>query len=158
MFKAKDKNDQQIYLRDTVKYEAVIDDMGMLGAEEGTVLTIPAETQVQVQSLNGGPPVIMDACDVEVTYSLVADIANLSSNEQLQEMVLKAELRYTAAVTASKTKRGGGRGKATPKEKKGPAVNALDLLMAAKKPEAKPAAPVVKKQGVTYTKPEEDML
>jgi hypothetical protein len=155
MFQSKDKHEQQIYLRDTVKYEAVLDDMGMLGKEEGTILAIPAETQVQVQSLNGGPPEIIDSCDVEVTYSLVADIANLKSNEELQEMVLKAELRYTAAVTASKTKRGGGRGKSTPKEKKGPADNALDLLMAAKKPAV---APPVKKQGVTYTKPAEDML
>ena len=154
MFHSKDKHEQQIYLRDTVKYEAQIDDMGMLGVEEGTILMIPSETTVQVQSLNGGPPVIMDSCDVEVTYSLVADIANLRSNEELQEMVLKAELRYSAAVTASKAKRGGGKGKAKPKVDKGPAVNALDLLMAAKKPEAKPP---VKKQGVTYTKTE-DML
>lgn len=116
MFGAKDKNGQQIFLRDTVSYEAQVDSMGLLGTAEGEVLTIPSENMVQVQPLNGGAPEIMEADLLTVTYSLIAEVANLKTNEELQELVLKAELRYGTAVTASKSKRGGKRTKAAPKD------------------------------------------
>lgn len=139
MFKAVDKNGQQIYLRDTVKYEAQVDDMGMLGEEEGQVILIPSENAVQVQSLAGGVPLIYASDKLEVTYSLVGRVAGLASNEELQELVNNAELRYSAAVAATKTKRGGGKAKAKAPAKANP------FAKVAKK-EEKPN-PFVKKQG-----------
>lgn len=105
MHKVEDKNGQQIFLRDKVKYEGKPDDMGLTSQQEGMIIASPSETKVEVQSLEGGPPEIKDSCDVVVTYSLVAKIANLSSNEELQEMINNAEIRYDKAVADGKPAR-----------------------------------------------------
>lgn len=104
---AKDKSGQEIFLRDKVSYEAEIDDMGLLGQEEGQVILVPEEGVVQVQPLGkkGGAPILMKSADVMVTYSLIHDIANLSTHEGLQSMVLAAETRYDDAVKAAKKPR-----------------------------------------------------
>ena len=105
MFKVADKNGQQIFLRDKVKYEGAPDAMGLLSQQEGMVIATPSETKVEVQSLEGGPPEVVDADSVVVTYSLVAKIAHLSSHEELQKMILEAEIRYDKAVKDGKPKR-----------------------------------------------------
>lgn len=105
MFKAKDKNGQQIFLRDRVKFETPVDDMGLLAEAEGQVIALPSETKAEVQSLEGGAPFILDACDLVVSYSLVSEVANLSSNEELQLMIAQAEIRYDQAVKDSKPAR-----------------------------------------------------
>jgi hypothetical protein len=120
MFKVADKNGQQIFLRDKVKYEGKPDDMGLLSQQEGMVIASPSETKVEVQNLEGGPPEIVDSNSVVVTYSLVAKVANLSSLEDLQLMVSEAEIRYDKAVKDSKParkKRGAGKGTAAAKAK-----------------------------------------
>lgn len=123
MFVVKDANGQQIYLRDTVSYEAVVDDMGLLDTEEGQVLLLPEEGMVQVQPLKkGGTPFMIESEKLTVTYSLVASVANLSNHAELQEMVLNAEKRYEGAVQDEKDKkkrkpRTSG-GSSTPKAKK----------------------------------------
>lgn len=111
MFLVKDKHGVQIFLRDTVKYEAEQDDMGLLGEEEGTALLFPEEGTVQVQSLKGGVPVMMPADQVEVTYSLVQKIAELGSNTELQELIKNAEIRYDKAVADTKKPRKSGKAK-----------------------------------------------
>ena len=145
MFKATDKNGQQIFLRDTVKYEAEIDDMGLLGEEEGQVISVPSETMVQVQPLGGGVPATRPSDTLEVTYSLVGKVAGLASHEELQELVANAELRYSAAVSATKKSRATGTRKKADPDKPNPFAKAR----AAKTEEEKPN-PFVKKQ--------EDML
>ena len=105
MFVVRDKNNTQIFLRDTVKYEAEIDEMGLLGEQEGTAILFPTETKVQVQSLNGGTPELLDSALVEVTYSLVQKITELGSNAELQELILNAEERYNKAVKDGKKPR-----------------------------------------------------
>jgi hypothetical protein len=106
MFKVLDKTGQQIFLRDKVVYEAQLDDMGLLGEEEGLSIGFPSEDTVQVQPLGkGGTPKVMDACDVTVTYSLVQKIAQLGSHEELQELIAAAEIRYNSAVEDDKASR-----------------------------------------------------
>jgi hypothetical protein len=104
----KDKHGVQIFLRDTVKYEGEIDSMGLLGECEGTALLFPTEDTIQVQSLRGGVPIMMKSADVEVSYSLVQQIAALGSSADLQELVINAEVRYDTAVENAKTKRKSG--------------------------------------------------
>lgn len=104
MFKAKDKNGTEVFLRDKVKYEGVLDAMGLLGEVEGLVILIPEENTVQVQSLEGGTPEMKSADEVEVTYSLVQKVAALSNNAELQELIMQAELRYDKAVADGKKK------------------------------------------------------
>lgn len=113
MFTVKDMKGQQIFLRDKLSYEAAVDDMGLLGQVEGLAISFPNEEQVQVQPLGkGGTPVILKGAEVVVTYSLVQKIAALSNNDDLQDLLQNAELRYNRAVDSEKkTKRGGGRGK-----------------------------------------------
>jgi hypothetical protein len=120
MFKVADKNGQQIFLRDKVKYEGKADDMGLMSQQEGMIIATPSETKVGVQSLEGGPPEVIDSCDVVVTYSLVAKIANLSTNEELQELINNAEIRYDKAVADGKPARKtrSGTGNATAKAKR----------------------------------------
>jgi len=105
MHKVVDKNGQQIFLRDHVKYDGKADDMGLLSQQEGMIIASPSETKVEVQSLEGGPPEVIDSCDVVVTYSLVAKIAGLSTQEELQEMINNAEIRYDKAVADGKPAR-----------------------------------------------------
>jgi hypothetical protein len=114
-FQVKDKNGVQIFLRDTVKYEAELDDMGLLGDEEGTALLFPEEGTVQVQSLNGGTPVMMQSDKVEVTYSLVQKITALGGSADLQELINNAEIRYDKAVAATKKPRKSAKAKAEAK-------------------------------------------
>lgn len=106
MFKVKDKKGQQIFLRDKVKYEAPVDDMGLLGEAEGLAIGFPAEGMVQVQPLTkGGVPSIIGSAEVEVTYSLVQKVGLLSTNEDLQELLAEAEKRYNSAVDSLKKPR-----------------------------------------------------
>jgi hypothetical protein len=120
MFKAKDKNGQQIFLKDIVQY-VEMDLMGEAIPHKGVAIAIPSEEIVEVQDIEGGIPCVVNADSVIVLESLVQQVVALSTVEELQELLTNAEARYNIEVEKSKKKRGGGRsGTRQPKAKPEP--------------------------------------
>ncbi len=105
MFLVKDKTGQEIFLKDKVRYEGVVDSMGLLDQVDGYVIALLTEDMVQVQPLGGGVPVPVPGCEVLVMDSLTQRVANLSSHEELQAILKEAEDRHLVAVEASKKPR-----------------------------------------------------
>lgn len=105
MFIVKDKTGQEIFLKDKVRYEGVVDSMGLLDQVDGYVIALLSEDMVQVQPLGGGVPVPVQGDTVLVTDSLTQRVANLSTHEELQELLKDAEDRHLVAVQASKKPR-----------------------------------------------------
>ena len=105
MFLVKDKTGQEIFLRDRVAYQAVVNDlMGEMGEKEGYVIGFPSETMVEVQPLDKGKPLLLTAEELLVKDSLVQRVAQIGNNEEFQQLLLDAEARHQQAVAEGKTK------------------------------------------------------
>lgn len=120
MFKCIDKNGQDIFLKDTVKYEVPPDPIS--GSDEttfrkGTIISIPQEYKVEVQDDEGGTPFLIDADMVVVIESLTQAVYDLHNNEQLEQLLLMAEERQAQAVANATPKRRSGGGGGTKKPK-----------------------------------------
>jgi len=123
VFKAKDKNGQEIFLKDRVGYTGVVEGelMGDEVSLEGIIILIPSETQVEVQPLGGGLPFLMPSEEVHVKDSLVHRVANIATIEQFQALIFDTEKRYQDEVASGKKPRkGGGGGKAAAKKVSNP--------------------------------------
>jgi hypothetical protein len=93
MFKAVDRTGQEIFMKDKVSY-IVQDSMGAEDIATGYIIGIPSEELVQVQPDQGGTPEIVKADSLEVTDSLVQDVAALSDHEAFQAMLKETESRH----------------------------------------------------------------
>ena len=103
MFIVKDKNGQEIFLTDIVTVPDEPDLMGEITSyHSGTVIALPTEDTVQVQSLEGGIPLIYESDQVEVTDSLIQRVAGLANHEEFQRIIAEAEQRHAEAVASGK--------------------------------------------------------
>ena len=107
MFECKDKNGQNIYPDDTV--QATITDLAGETSVIGFVSVIFSETDLQIIPTEGASslPVEAKSSNCVVLKSLIADIENLKTQEDFQNILREAEVRYLRGQTDKPKKSSG---------------------------------------------------
>lgn len=119
MFEVKDSKGANVNLKDEVNFTMIQEDMfsdGEAKEMSGIVVSLNSEIAVQVQP-EEGPSVEVMATALVVTSSLINDVKNMATSEDMRAIIQKAEARFRDEVENGTNKKKSAGTKKTAKKK-----------------------------------------
>lgn len=92
MFEVKDRENQPVHLEDIVEYEQ--DGKPI----EAVVIGLISSTEVHINPINVGPPLVVQSNQVKVIYSFVGKILSLGSMDEFKQILDNAKSRMSKEI------------------------------------------------------------